>query len=131
MSPTGWMIIGGIFLLLVLWRTFMPSLDKAVAQAVRENDLGPVREAIAKRSESAQPAGYNHAVRRLWESYQRPMAIELIKDMAGNFGTAPITQYWIDVVLKVEPQMAREKFSKGFLNTYYQPEVAAKCGSAG
>ncbi len=131
MSLTGWLVVGGIFLLFVFWRAFMPSLDKAVARAVRERDLGPVRDAIAKRSESGQPAGYNHAVRRLWDSYERPMAIELIKEMASNYGTAPITQYWIDVVLKVEPKMARKRFSRGFLNTYYQPEVAAKCGPAG
>ena len=131
MPVFGWFIVGVAILLLIGWRIFMPSLDKAVTQTVRENDLAPVLAAIGKRSEGAQPAGYNHAVRRLWDGYQRPLAIDLIKEMAINFGTAHITQYWIDVALKVEPQLSRQKLSRGFLDTYYQPEVAAKCGSAG
>jgi hypothetical protein len=55
----------------------------------------------------------------------------LVLELARNHGSANIAQYWIRQVLTVEPQMAKEKFSKDFLRNHYQPEVAVKCGQIG
>ncbi len=84
-----------------------------------------------KKNEASQPAAFNHAVRRLWDSYQRLLAIELIKELAQIYGEKPITQYWLKQVLTVEPQLAKQNLPKEFLDNYYQPEVAAQCGNAG
>jgi len=131
MPGIGWIVMGGAVGAFVLWRILKPSLDGAVQRAIAAEDLQPILEAIEKRSTAAQPAGYNHAIRRLWDSYQRPMALELVRELAKNHGTTNIAQYWIKQVMVVEPALAKKGFSKDFLDTYFQPEVAAQCGPVG
>ncbi len=131
MPGIGWIVLGGGIGAFVLWRLLRPSLDGAVQRAIAGEDLQPIMEVLEKRSTSAQPTGYNHAIRRLWDSYQRPMALSLVRELAKNHGTSNIAQYWIKQVMVVEPALAKEGFSKEFLDTYFQPEVAAQCGPVG
>jgi hypothetical protein len=132
MSPALWVVvIAGVVVLFFLSKVFMPSLDKIVDQAAKQSDVGPVLEIISKMNEGARPSAYNRAIRRLWDRYQRPLATELVLELAKNHGSANIAQYWIRQVMTVEPQMAKEKFSKDFLRNHYQPEVAVKCGQIG
>ena len=58
-------------------------------------------------------------------------ALSLIQFLARDYGTTPIAQYWIQQALQVEPAMAKRSFTQEFLDTYFQPEVAAKCGQVG
>ena len=131
MPVFGWVIICVILTLFTLWRLLIPSMDKIVDQAVKQKDLGLIGQAIEKRSANSRPTAYNHAIRRMWDSYQRPMAIKLVKNLAENFPDSNISQYWIKQILTVEPGMAKESFSKEFLSHYYKPEVAAQCGQVG
>ena len=132
MPPVFWIAIAaGVIVLFMLSKVLMPSLDKVVGQAAKQNDTGPILEAIAKMSAGSQPSAYNRAIRRLWDGYQRPLATELVVELAKNHGDSNIAQYWIKQVMTVEPQMAREKFSREFIKNHYQPEVAAKCGQVG
>ena len=132
MSPIVWIAIAAAAIVLfLLSKVFMPSLDKVVGQAAKQNDTGPILEAISKISSGAQPSAYNRAIRRLWDGYQRPLATELVVELAKNHGDSNIAQYWIRQVMTVEPQMAKEKFSREFIREHYQPEVAAKCGQVG
>ena len=128
MPAIAWVIIGAVLTIFFIWRLLIPSLDKIVDQAVKQKDLDVIEQAIKKRSENSRPTLYNHAVRRMWDSYQRPMAINLVKNLAENFPDSNISQYWIKQILTVEPGMAKESFSKEFLSNYYKPEVAAQCG---
>lgn len=132
MPPIVWIAIAaGVIVLFLLSKVFMPSLDKVVGLSAKQNDNRPILEAISKMSAGAQPSAYNRAIRRLWDGYQRPLATELVVELAENHGESNIAQYWIKQVMTVEPQMAREKFSKEFIKDHYQPEVAAKCGQVG
>jgi hypothetical protein len=131
MPVIAWVIIGAVLTAFFIWRMLIPNLDKIVDQAVKLKDLGLIDQAIKKRSKNSRPTLYNHAVRRMWDSYQRPMAIDLVKSLAENFPDSNITQYWIKQILSVEPGMAKESFSKEFLSHYYKPEVAAQCGQVG
>jgi len=132
MPPIVWIAIAaGVVLIILLSKVFMPSLDKVVGQSAKQNDTRPILEAISKMSAGARPSAYNRAIRRLWDGYQRPLAAELVVELAKNHGDSNIAQYWIKQVMTVEPQMAQEKFSREFIKDHYQPEVAAKCGQVG
>jgi hypothetical protein len=114
-----------------IFRMMVPPLDSIVDRAVQQNDLKDVVQAIEARREGAQPAAYNRAIRRLWDGYQRRLAVDLVKELVKNFANVPISQYWIRQVLTVEPVMAKKGLGKPFIDTYYQPEVAARCGPVG
>ena len=55
----------------------------------------------------------------------------MVKELAQRHESCSISQYWINQVLSVEPNMAKETFGKDFLDSHYKPEVAAKCGHVG
>jgi len=126
-----WIVLGGLALLAVLWRVLAPTLDRAVERAIRDEDAAPLVVSILGLRESAQPDAFNHVIRRLWDAYQRPLAVPLIKSLAEHHGASQIAQYWLDQVQGVEPELAREAFDSGFFETHYQPQVAATCGEAG
>lgn len=132
MPPIVWIAIAAAAIVLfLLSKVFMPSLDKVVDQSAKQKDTGPILETIAKMNAGTRPSAYNRAIRRLWDGYQRPLAAELVVELAKNHGDVNIAQYWIKQVLTVEPQTAKDKFSKEFLQNHYQPEVAAQCGQVG
>ena len=132
MPPIVWIAIAAAAIVFfLLSKVFMPSLDKVVDQCAKQKDTGPILEAISKMDAGVRPSAYNRAIRRLWDGYQRPLAAEVVVELAKNHGDANIAQYWIKQVLTVEPQTAKDKFSKEFLHNHYQPEVAAQCGQAG
>lgn len=126
-----WILLGVLPVAFVVYRALVPSLDRLVDQAVASGDMQPVVEAIGKKNETARPNAFNHAIRRLWDNYHRDLAVELVRELAVNHGTTAIAQYWLRQVLTVEPGMARKSFTRDFLDAYYQPEVAAKCGHVG
>jgi len=86
---------------------------------------------ILERSSASRPSTFNHAIRRLWDSYQRPMAAQLVRVLAEHHADAPIAQYWLAQVQGVEPALARQVFDEEFLQSHFQPQVAHSCGSAG
>ena len=132
MPPIVWIAIAaGVLALFLLSKVFMPSLAKVVDQSAKQKDARPILEAISRMNAGARPSAYNRAIRRLWDGYQRPLAAELVVELARNHGDANIAQYWIRQVMTVEPHTAKDKFSKEFLKNHYQPEVAAQCGQAG
>lgn len=72
---------------------------------------------------------WNQAIDSLWQAYQRDMAARLVVEGARR-SDAPIIQYWLRRFQEVEPELAREHFSEGFLAEHYRPDVAAKCGKS-
>jgi hypothetical protein len=132
MNTSYWIyiIVGGL-VLVVFWRLSRKSLSNIVDNALKDKDIQPILQAIESRSGDSQPNGYNLAIRRLWDSYQRSLAIELVVELAKKHGDEKIAQYWLKQVMTVEPKMAQESFSKEFLDAYYKPEVAAQCGKVG
>jgi len=115
----------------ILWRVLAPSLDRAVARAVAQEDVQPLVDAILAMSPGAQPDAFNHAIRRMWDDYQRPLAVQVVRALAQHHSQASIAQYWLRQVQGVEPELARDLFDREFLEAHYRPEVAATCGEAG
>jgi hypothetical protein len=131
MSNVIWIVIAAAALLVVIWRVLAPSLDRAVGRAMRENDAEPLVRTILQLGPSAQPDAFNHAIRRLWDAYERALTAPLIKALAEHHGDSAIAQYWLDQVQKVEPELAREAIGVEFFKIHYRPQIAATCGEAG
>jgi len=131
MTTALWIAVGFLAFALVFWRLLMPSIEREVDRASRSKDLAPVLQHIARLRTGAQPVAYDLAIKRLWDSYQRELAIPLVRELARNHGTAHIAQYWLDRVIKVEPALAKDHLGQEFIETYYQPGLAAQCGRVG
>lgn len=125
------LILGGIVLLVILARYFAPTVDSAVERALETKQLDELFEALRLLRGAKQPDAYNRAIRRLWDAYERDLAAALVRKLAEHQPNERITQYWLDQVQQVEPELAQKMFEKGFLERYFRPEVAARCGSFG
>jgi hypothetical protein len=102
-------------------------------KTMKASDTGSVDELLAHikgKSAWARVVAYNQAIRHLWDGYQRHLAVQLIKELARDHRDEFITQYWLDQVKTVEPQLIIS-LGNTFFNRHYQPEVAAQCGSFG
>lgn len=131
MNSTIWLVVGGMAVVLVIWKAMGPSLNSAANRAVKEGKVDPLLKAIGRLRSSAQPDAFNGAIRQLWDDYQRPLAIPLIRALVQQHSDAPIAQYWLRQVQEVEPELASESFDREFLEAHYQPAVAASCGESG
>jgi len=131
MTAIVWIGLALLVVAVVVFRLLVPSLDSIVDRAAKHGDLSGLVEVIQRRPEAVQPTVYNHAIRRLWDGYQRELAVALIRELARNFGPTRIAQYWLQQVQQVEPKLAIEKLGKEFLDTHYLPELAAQCGPVG
>ena len=131
MSGLIWAGIVAALVLVVLWSRFAPSTANLARRAAKSGDLAPVLAALGKKSSSAQPTAFNQAIRLLWDMDRRPLALELVKELAARHGDAKIAQYWLHQALTIEPTIAREVLSQDFVAEHYQPEVAAQCGPVG
>ncbi len=116
---------------LYIYRKMSPSLDSLLEKATQSRDVGKVLENISKRSQSQRPNVYNRAIRALWDRYERELAVAIVRELARNHKEARITQYWLKQVQQVEPRLAREQLGEEFYETFFLPELAAQCGSAG
>jgi len=131
-SPIAWIVVIAVIgLAAYLFYAATPKLGRAVEEASKNEDITPVLEAIDKLRPSGHTAAFNHAIRQLWERYQRPLAMVLIKELAERHGDSLIAQYWLDHAPKVEPKLASEHLTKEFMNAHYRPELAARCGPVG
>jgi hypothetical protein len=129
---TGLALFLGLALLAVAVLTLTGGgLDRAIKAAIKAGDVTQVVALIDKQRPAAQPTAYNHAIRRLWDAYERPLAAALIKAFAARHHDAKIAQYWLKQLLTAESKLARETLDQEFLSAHYQPEVADCCGSAG
>ena len=131
MPAIAWAAIAATVILIILWRALSTSLDKTIARAVEEEKIDAIVEAIRKHRADAQPTLYNHAIRRLWDTYERELATELVKEFAKNHHTESIAQYWLKQVAQAEPSLATSILTKPFFDSYYLPEVANRCGPVG
>ena len=93
-------------------------------------DVGPLAQAIAATPERGQGNQWDQAIGQLWRTYERDTAALLVIEAARACDHS-IIQYWINQVMTVEPEIARERFTPEFLTEYYRPEIASQCGRCG
>ena len=106
-------------------------IGRLVDRTLATGDPSDLVEHLSRQPETTRPTAFDQAVRNLWDRYERAMAARVVRAGAGLVAGASITQYWIRQILEVEPEVSRREFDDDFLETYYQPEVAARCGKMG
>jgi hypothetical protein len=131
MNPLIWILLAALVVVGIAFRLLLPSVGREIGRALKSGEVGGLLAAIQKLRPGAQPSAYNFAIRRLWDSYRRKEAVSLIRELARAFPATHIAQYWLDQLLKVEPALAQSDLGKEFLDTYYQPALAAQCGQVG
>ena len=131
MSAVMWMVVGGVVIGVVMY-LFRPSaLGRAVTTTLSTGKLEPILVVIEKKPQSQQATHFNIAIKRLWDNYEREMAIRLVKEMAKRLSDTTIAQYWMRHVIEVEPGLAKKAFDQRFIQTYFKPDVAAQSGKVG
>ncbi|TXD43754.1 hypothetical protein FRC96_01125 [Lujinxingia vulgaris] len=131
MTMTLWMIVAAIAaVVVVLWQFGAGRLQKPLAHAMRTGELAGVLAAVESASPAEQPTLWDHAIGELWKAYQRETATRLITEAAAR-SDADIVQYWVRQAMEVEPEIAAQYFSPEFLEAFFKPEVAARCGRKG
>ncbi len=128
---TGAIIVAAGAVGTLAWFRLRPSLQREIARAVSTEDLSKLVAFLGTKSGEAQATAFNTAVRSLWDRYERELATDLIKQLAGVIATASIGQYWMKQVQEVEPEIAQSRLGADFLEQFYNPEVAARCGKFG
>ncbi len=108
-----------------------PKLGRAVEECLEAEDLAPLLAAIERVRPGGRTAAYNHAIRQLWDRYERNLAVDLVKVLVQRHADSLIAQYWLDHVMKTEPELARDRLTKPFIERHYRPELAARCGPVG
>ena len=120
--------IGAVIVGWVLLNAFSGTSIKAATDLARETGkLELLIEAIEDRPEAEQATHWDHAIDSLWNSYAREEAARLTMAAAERSQSDAI-QYWMRQVLEVEPEVASRVFTQEFLDQYFDPEIAAKCG---
>lgn len=114
-----------------LWmaRTALRStgISSRIAHAAQTGELHLLIEAIEGLPDEEQPTHWDQAIGQLWQEYARETATRLIM-AAAERSDAEVIQYWIRRVMEVEPALADEHFDEEFMQRYFQPEVAERCG---
>ena len=113
---------------LLFRRTGAVGVGRAVDEAIEGQDPAPVLEAAGRLPEERRAGFYQQAITLLWEGWQRPLAVKVIKTFSLGHAHETICQFWLKQAMEVEPMVASKEFDKKFLDTYYNPEVAACCG---
>ncbi len=131
MSTTIILAVAGLIGIVLMQKWRATSLNAEVLRAKKSQDLSPLVTMLANKNEATRANALNRAIRQLWDLYEREMAASLVKELAERHPEERITQYWLDQVQKVEPEVARKTFSNNFIEQYFRPEVARKCGNVG
>lgn len=108
-----------------------PTLNKAIAIAMKTGDIDPIGEAVSSMSAGQQVNAINSAITRLWEGWERETAIKMVREVTEHIPDELIVQFWLRKTMEVEPDLAATYYSDTFLLAYYKPEVARRCGSGG
>jgi len=105
-------------------------IDSLMRDAKRSGDLTPLAAMLAAAPENTQADKIDQTCTKLWNSYEREATARLLVEIAP-LSCAPIVQYWIKQVLEIEPEIAAQVFTVGFMEEQFNPDVASKCGRCG
>lgn len=122
-----WIVLAVVGMVVVFRLLGAGRLSSALDKARETGEVAGVVAAIEAEPEKKHPNLWDQAIGTLWEEYHREAAMALMI-AAGRRTEAPIVQYWIKKAMEVEPEMADEQFTEEFLEEYFRPSVAAKCG---
>ena len=119
-----------LLLVFIFMKTFQSdSLSKKLREARTTRDIKPVLAEIDNMKDADLQSIFNSAIKTFWDSYDRDLAGDMIKAFLERKDDVPIAQHWLNQLLTVEPEIARQKLGEDFLRAHLHEECAAKCGS--
>lgn len=102
---------------------------KAMEIARKTGNIDPLIEALIADDDKAGTK-WNTAISTLWQAYAREAAAMVV--VAGvKHCDAKILHYWVQQVMEIEPEIAREQFDMAFLQEHFDPSKASQCGRCG
>ena len=105
-------------------------VDSMIRQARKDGDLSKLSRMLCATPLATRADSIDQVCTRLWNLYERELVAELLTKIAPSTDDM-IVQYWMRQVLEIEPEIAAETFTIGFLEEHFNPEVASKCGRRG
>lgn len=126
-----WLALGALAVVLFAWWRTRVDLIALADRAARSGDASAVLAALRTAPTADRVTDYHRVIRRLWSGYHREVAVAVAMDFAQQARTAPVAQFWLREFLQNEPEIAEKHLSAAFLAEFYNPTVAAKCGSHG
>ena len=107
------------------------SMGKALKLARETKNAQPVIDEIDKDPKADIESLYNGAIKKLWDSYDREIATDLVKAFLERKDNVHIAQYWLQTVLSVEPEIARERLGADFIKQHSHEECMSPSSGCG
>ncbi len=122
-----WVAFAVVGLLLAIRLLGPGKFAQALEKARQTGEVAGIVAAVEAAPEKKHPNLWDQAISTLWQEYHREAALVLMV-AAARRSDAPIVQFWLKKAMDVEPELVAEHFDEEFLEEYFRPEVAAKCG---
>jgi len=127
-----YLVLAGAVIVVVAHYLFRRSLasgvSRAIQQAVESGDIAPILAGAEALPQSRRSLYFQTAIKTLWDGWNRPLAVAVIKEFAKKHSDEKICQFWMKQALEIEPVAAQKTLDQGFLKNHYRPEVANCCG---
>ncbi len=125
------MIIGACILVAIIIIMMLRGngLPKAIQQAKQIKDIKPIVDEIDRTQNADYKSLFNSAIKTLWDSYERELAVDLAKVFLERHDDAPIAQHWLQTIMSVEGQLCGAKLGEDFIKEHFKEDLANKCGS--
>jgi len=107
-----------------------PKHEAAVKKAIKTKDISQIVEFLLEVKGNARQNAFEVAMRKLWDLYERELAIDILKKMVPHLDDAPVMHTWLRNVLEIEPELARKKFDKVWVKATFKEHLAAKPAAA-
>lgn len=119
--------VGALVLLAFAWSRWRPDPLVLADRAAKSGDVTLVLRAL----DPLPPTDWHRVIKRLWDGYHRDTAVHVAKAYARRHRDAPTAHFWLSQFQSLEPEIAAAQLDKDFLGAFYDPGVAACCGSFG
>ncbi|MFZ5475144.1 MAG: hypothetical protein ACOZNI_00085 [Myxococcota bacterium] len=122
-----WILVVGVALVGLVWSQLHPDPLALADRAAKTGDVEPV----LKRLAGAGPTDWHRVIKRMWDGYHREAAVLVAKAFAQRHNDAPTAHFWISQFKNLEPEIAAANLEPEFMDRFFDPKVAACCGSYG
>ncbi|MDX9722124.1 MAG: hypothetical protein RBU37_15390 [Myxococcota bacterium] len=127
MSTFTYIVIGvAVIVLIAMFFLRPPKHEAALKKAIATHNIDALYGLLLEVQGGARQNAFEIAMRKMWDAYERELAIDLLKKMVPHLNDAPVMHTWLRNVIEIEPELARKKFDKAWLKATFKAHLAAK-----